>query len=119
MMGDSSDNIPGVAGIGEKTAMDLIRRFGTLERVYQNWILRESGLRVRKKLEEGRESALMSYKLAKIDQKAPLSFEPGQNMLSPPDNARFILSFSGGIQQAYREVFTQSAGRQGSRRFLV
>lgn len=94
LMGDSSDNIPGVAGIGEKTAMDLIRRFGTLERVYQNLDSPEIRPQVRKKLEEGRESALMSYKLAKIDQKAPLSFEPGQNMLSPPDNdALYTLFF--------------------------
>ena len=86
LMGDSSDNIPGVAGIGEKTASELIRRFGTLEQVYQNLDSPDLRPQVRKKLENGRESALMSYQLAQIDQKAPLRFEPGQNRLTPPDN---------------------------------
>jgi hypothetical protein len=72
LMGDASDNIPGVAGIGEKTALALIGEFGTLEALYEK--LAEADLRagVRDKLEKGREMAFMSRRLAEIDRSAPL-----------------------------------------------
>ncbi len=76
LMGDSSDNIPGVAGVGEKTAMDLMHRFGSLSAIYdglQSPDIKES---VRKKLIAGKDSALMSYELATICLDAPISFEP-------------------------------------------
>jgi DNA polymerase-1 len=76
LMGDSSDGIPGVPGVGEKTAMELMRRFGSLEGVYEHLddpLIRES---VRKKLVEGRESARLSFELAAIDTDVPLCFEP-------------------------------------------
>ena len=73
-MGDSSDNIPGVAGVGEKTATDLILRYGTLEQIYQNLSDLEIKDSLRKKLETGEESARMSYDLATIRRDVPLPF---------------------------------------------
>ncbi len=64
LVGDKSDNIPGVAGIGEKTAIALIRKFGTLDNIYQN--LEQVENRWRGKLEQNRENAFMSRDLAQI-----------------------------------------------------
>ncbi|MDD4494049.1 MAG: DNA polymerase I [Eubacteriales bacterium] len=66
LMGDSSDNIPGVKGIGEVTAFKLIREYGSIEILYESLDKVESQS-VRKKLEDGRESAFLSKKLAEID----------------------------------------------------
>ncbi len=66
LMGDKSDNIPGVPGIGEKTALDLIKTFGSLEAVYDN-IDKVGKKGVREKLEANRELAFMSRHLATID----------------------------------------------------
>lgn len=72
LMGDSSDNIPGVPGVGEKTALDLLHRFGTLDGVYEQ--LESSDLRdsLKKKLTEGRESAYLSRRLGEICRAVPL-----------------------------------------------
>ena len=66
LMGDSSDNIPGVAGIGEKTATKLIQEYGSIDGLYANY--KESSLTsgVKNKLESGKESAYISKALAKI-----------------------------------------------------
>ncbi|MGN1060652.1 MAG: DNA polymerase I [Candidatus Coproplasma sp.] len=66
LMGDKSDNIPGVAGVGETTAKKLIAEYQTLDGVYEH-ISEIKSSALRKKLEEGRESAYLSYKLATID----------------------------------------------------
>ncbi|MGW8143526.1 MAG: DNA polymerase I [Anaerolineales bacterium] len=64
LVGDKSDNIPGVRGIGEKTAINLLGEYETLEGIYAN--LEELPASVRNKLEEGRDDALMSQNLARI-----------------------------------------------------
>lgn len=69
LLGDKSDNIPGVAGVGEKTARDLLEKYGTLEGIYAH--LDELKGAVRKRLEEGRESAFLSKELVTIDQHVP------------------------------------------------
>ena len=76
LMGDSSDNIPGVAGVGEKTAMDLVQRYGTLQHIYDKLDELDIKEGVRKKLREGRESAELSYELATICTAVPIEFEP-------------------------------------------
>ena len=63
LMGDSSDNIPGVPGIGEKTAKDLLVRFGTVADIYRDLDTLDIKPGVRKKLTEGRESAQLSFDL--------------------------------------------------------
>lgn len=73
LKGDASDNIPGVAGIGEKTAAKLLNDFGDLEGIYKN--LDKIKGSVQKKLELGKNSAEMSYKLAKIMTDAPVNLD--------------------------------------------
>ena len=74
LMGDSSDNIPGVPGIGEKTAKDLLVRFGTVADIYRDLDALDIKPSVRKKLTEGRESAQLSFDLATIRTDAPIDF---------------------------------------------
>ncbi len=74
LMGDSSDNYPGVPGVGEKTAMELLHSYASLDQVYAN--LEQIKPAVRKKLEAGQDSARMSYDLAAIRTDAPLTFSP-------------------------------------------
>ena len=74
LMGDSSDNIPGVRGVGEKTAMKLIGEFGNIETVYEN-LEKISGKSLKEKLASGHASALLSRELATIDCHVPLPVE--------------------------------------------
>lgn len=76
LMGDSSDNIPGVPGVGEKTAMELMHRFGSLTAVYENVDSPDIKDGVRKKLIAGEDSAKLSYKLATITRQAPVQVNP-------------------------------------------
>ncbi len=73
LKGDSSDNIPGVPGIGEKTAIQLLQDYKTLDGIYDNLVLLKDS--VRKKLEAGKESAYMSKKLGAIWCDAPLPLD--------------------------------------------
>ncbi len=72
LMGDSSDNIPGVAGIGEKTALKLISEFGSLDNIYDTLGEAKHTPSLRAKLDGGRESAYMSRTLARIERNAPI-----------------------------------------------
>ncbi len=75
LMGDVSDNIPGVAGIGEKTALSLIAQFKGLDEMYAGIDTAKIGPAAKKKLIEGRESAYLSRSLATIDVQSPLKEE--------------------------------------------
>ncbi len=75
LMGDSSDNIPGVAGIGEKGALKLISEYGTLDGLYESVEQKPLGASMMKKLTAGRQMAYLSYKLAQIDKNAPISHD--------------------------------------------
>ncbi|MDD3428712.1 MAG: DNA polymerase I [Oscillospiraceae bacterium] len=77
LMGDSSDNIPGVAGVGEKTALTLIQNFGTLDGVYENLDNTIIKPGVRAKLEKDKQMAYLSRKLAEISTQAPVPLEAG------------------------------------------
>ena len=72
LMGDSSDNIPGVMGVGEKTAQGLIQNFGTLEGIYENILDKRISKGVREKLTKDKDNAFLSRTLAKIDTNAPV-----------------------------------------------
>ena len=72
LMGDSSDNIPGVRGIGEKTAQSLISKFASLEGIYENIDDPSITKSVRAKLTDGKDNAYLSRKLARIDTNAPI-----------------------------------------------
>ena len=83
LMGDTSDNIPGVAGVGPKTATDLLLKFGSLDGVYHN--LNDPSIRpkLREKLENGRDNAYLSYDLATICCEAPIDFAPMDAVIQP------------------------------------
>ena len=83
LMGDSSDNIPGVAGVGPKTATDLLMKFGTLDGVYQNLDDPTIKPKLREKLEKDKENAYLSYELATIVSEAPIDFEPKDAIIRP------------------------------------
>ena len=83
LMGDSSDNIPGVGGVGPKTAKELLAKFGSLDGVYAH--LGEPSIRpkLREKLEKDREQAYLSYDLATIRPEAPIEFSPRDAIIQP------------------------------------
>ena len=76
LMGDSSDNIPGVAGVGPKTAKELLYKFGSLDGVYENLEDKSIRPKLREKLENGKDNAYLSYDLATIVPEAPIDFSP-------------------------------------------
>lgn len=80
LMGDSSDNIPGVPGVGEKTANELIRKYKTINAVYEAVGSAEIKESVRKKLIAGEQSARDSYWLATIVKDIPCDFLPEDNL---------------------------------------
>ena len=83
LMGDSSDNIPGVAGVGPKTASELLKKFGSLDGVYENLNDPSIKPKMREKLESGKENAYLSYDLATIRPEAPIDFEPKDAIVQP------------------------------------
>ena len=85
LMGDSSDNIPGVAGVGPKTATDLLLKFGTLDGVYANLEDKSIRPKLREKLEAGRDNAYLSYELATIRPEAPIVFTPRDAIVQTPN----------------------------------
>ena len=83
LMGDSSDNIPGVAGVGPKTAKELLGKFGSLDGVYEH--IDDASIRpkLREKLLAGKDSAYLSYDLATIRPEAPIEFTPRDAIIQP------------------------------------
>ena len=91
LMGDPSDNIPGVPGVGPKTAIKLIKEYGTVENVLAN-IDKVSAKALRAKLEANKESALLSQKLATICTEAPVDTNVALYELKPiNEDARTLL----------------------------
>ena len=91
LMGDSSDNIPGVPGIGEKTAMDLVQKYESIDALYGKLPDIEAKPAAIRKLTEGEESARHSYWLATIVTDAPLDFRPEDNLVKEPGGAAYPL----------------------------
>lgn len=87
LMGDASDNIPGVKGIGEKTALSLIREYGTLEKIYADIDALAATERIKKLLREGREMAFLSKQLATICTDAPIDTEITDYVRAPMNEA--------------------------------
>ena len=94
LMGDSSDNIPGVFGIGEKTARSLLSSYETLDGVYAH--LGEIAGKTREKLEAGRESAYLSRALATIDRNVPLDLSL--------DDCEIRIPFSDEVKEQFLEL---------------
>lgn len=90
LMGDASDNIPGVKGIGEKTAMELIKTYGTIEKIYSDISSLDIKDAVKLKLTGGADDAKMSYMLATIETNVPLELSL--------ESCAFSGSFNGGYE---------------------
>jgi DNA polymerase I len=112
LCGDTSDNIPGVLGIGDKTARELINNFGTIDEIYANIenVKREA---VKTKLREGRENALMSKELATIRLDVPLDITEEDLQIKEPDTAALKrvfreLEFTG----FYRDLNTEGKDKK-------
>ncbi|MDP3729977.1 MAG: DNA polymerase I [Candidatus Omnitrophota bacterium] len=89
LMGDASDNIPGVKGIGEKSAIELIGEFGSLEGLYKNIDKVKSDAK-KKILAEGKESAYLSKELACVDTDVPIDIDFKELELKEPDQTRLL-----------------------------
>lgn len=92
LMGDSSDNIPGVPGIGEKTALKLIQEYGTLENVIASIEILPP--RWRNKMTEYKDQAVLSKKLATIECQTPLDIKPDHFYWTGPDYPALLKTFS-------------------------
>ena len=93
LMGDSSDNYPGVPGIGEKTAKELMAKFGSLDGVYAHGEDESLKPAVKRKLSEGKASAYQSYDLATIRTDAPVDFVPEATCLTCWDREKVLELF--------------------------
>ena len=91
LMGDASDNIPGVPGIGEKTAMELIQKYGSVDAIYEKLPDIDAKPAAVKKLTAGEEAARHSYWLATIVTDAPLAFAPEENRVQAPSPEAYPL----------------------------
>ncbi|MBR2875580.1 MAG: DNA polymerase I [Clostridia bacterium] len=85
IQGDSSDNIPGVAGIGPKGAIELISKFGSIENIYENLENLDIKPGTKVKLETSRENAFLSKTLGTICLEAPISTNPEDYLIKSPD----------------------------------
>jgi DNA polymerase-1 len=103
LKGDTSDNIPGVPGIGDKTASELIQRFGALEDVLAH-IAEIKGAKRKENLERHAEDARISKRLATVDREVALDFDPAAEAAREPDRSRL------------REVFREYELRDPLRR---
>ena len=103
-MGDAVDNIPGVPGVGEKTAKKLIQDFGSVEGVYEN-LDKQKG-KLKENLENNHDKAIMSKRLATIHLNVPIEFVESDLILEEPN------------KELLRELFTELEFRQLIQRVL-
>lgn len=88
LMGDQSDNVPGVRGIGPKTATQLIQRFGSIENLYQH--LDEIKGKLKERLLDSREEAFLSKRLVILEKNVPLKFEISHCRIKPPKREELL-----------------------------
>ena len=108
LMGDKSDNIPGVPGVGEKTGIKLLKQFGSIEGVYEN-IDKVSGKKLPEKLVENKQQAFMSRRLAEIVTNAPIEINLDEFKRENPDDEKLLelykeLEFKTFINRIDKEV---------------
>jgi len=92
MMGDASDNIPGIPGVGAKTASKLLKEYGSMEAMYEQ--AEQIKGKLGEKIRDHREQALLSKKLATIMLDAPLQFDAQQFLKDPVDEEKVMALFS-------------------------
>ena len=88
LMGDASDNIPGVAGVGKKTAEELVVNFGSIDNIYENLDTLDIRQTVKDKLLKDKDSAFLSYKLGTIDKNAPVDTDIESYRKGEPDTQK-------------------------------
>lgn len=93
LQGDSSDNIPGVAGVGAKTALDLVQRFGTLDAIYKDLDTLDIKPGVREKLRRDKDKAYLSLNLGTIRTNAPIDAAPAHYAVTGGDPAAAVALF--------------------------
>lgn len=91
LMGDSSDNIPGVKGVGEKTAAELVKAYHSLDEIYDN--ITELSSSIKNKLIDGRDNAYLSYRLSEIDQNVPVTLDIEQTRVKTPNRSELASLF--------------------------
>lgn len=106
LVGDQSDNYPGVSGIGPKTAAELLKRFGTLEEIYKRLAEVDNKTTVRK-LAEGAESAMLSKKLATIVTDVPISLDLGECLVQNYNKEKVIGFFK---ELGFRSLISRMTG---------
>lgn len=111
LSGDSSDNIPGVNGVGEKTAMRLIQEFGSLEEVLEHIDLIK-GKKLKENLSRCKDQALLSKKLVTIDCSVPLDIDLNELKVGPPDRERLAQIFR---ELEFKGLWEQFAERSHER----
>jgi DNA polymerase-1 len=109
LMGDSSDNIPGVPGVGEKTAMKLLQEYGSVEGVYEHLDQIKGALK--EKLEANRDLAILSKHLATIVCDAPVTFETDTFRLREPDYETALPLFK---RLEFKTMLSRVTPKQGS-----
>ncbi len=107
LWGDAVDNIPGVPGIGEKTAKKLIKQYGSIENLLQH--THELKGKLKENLEKYADQALLSKKLATIDTNVPVDFDPEALQLSEPDKEQLTAIFS---ELEFRTLAKQFLGEE-------
>ena len=108
LVGDQSDNIPGVPGIGPKTAVKLLEEYATVEEIVAN--VDELSGKLAERIKEHGEQALLSKKLATICRDAPVGVEPGRCQLAAPDGKRLRELFA---QLEFRTLWRRVEERYG------
>ncbi|MBN1831147.1 MAG: DNA polymerase I [Deltaproteobacteria bacterium] len=110
LSGDSSDNIPGVRGVGEKTALELIREFGSIERVFEH-LGDIKKKKLRENLENSQTDAMMSRQLVTIEQFVPMAERIEDLRLGEPDDGTLSELFR---ELEFKGLWDQFATRSGS-----
>ena len=111
LVGDKSDNIPGVRGIGEKGATDLLQKYGTLDAVYEH-LDEVKPDRARNALTEGRESAELSHRLGQITTAVPVQLDLAACRTRDYDRARVVALFQ---DLAFRSLVEKLPGTEGDK----
>ena len=115
LMGDSSDNIPGVPGVGEKTALNLIKEYGSIDKLYEKLDAGEANLKgkLKENLENNKDLALLSRELGRIDLDSPINKELDDFKIQEWDKQKVLelfkaLRFNKYIQKFGLEEVTNS-----------
>ena len=114
LSGDTSDNVPGVPGIGPKTAKELIRNFGSLENLYDRIDTLPKN-KQQTKLAANREQAFLSRRLVTIDTGVPITFDPQHFKTGTPDNAALSQLFNALEFRQLQQAFPSPSDLSGKR----